>query len=214
MSDFRQEFIEFAVARGVLCFGEFKTKAGRLSPYFFNAGLFNDGNTLRQLGQFYAKALLAADPGVDVLFGPAYKGIPLVAATAVALAEIGRNLPFCFNRKEAKDHGEGGVTVGAALRGRVLIVDDVISAGTSVRESADIIHGAGARPAGVLIALDRMERGTGTLSAVQEVRTQFGIPVISIATLDDLAFFLRSRADMAQQLQSVERYRKEYGVTA
>jgi len=214
MSDFRREFIEFAVARGVLCFGEFKTKAGRLSPYFFNAGLFNDGNTLRQLAQFYAKALLAADPGFDLLFGPAYKGIPLVAATAVALAEFGRNLPFCFNRKEAKDHGEGGVTVGAPLKGRVLIVDDVISAGTSVRESVDIIQAAGARPAGVLIALDRMERGTGALSAVQEVRNQFGIPVISIATLDDLAAFLRARGDMAQQLQSVERYRQEYGVTA
>ena len=214
MSDFRQEFIEFAVAQGVLCFGEFKTKAGRLSPYFFNAGLFNDGNTLRQLAQFYAKALLAADPGVDLLFGPAYKGIPLVAATAVALAEIGRNLPFCFNRKEAKDHGEGGMTVGAPLRGRVLIVDDVISAGTSVRESVNIIRAAGAMPAGVLIALDRMERGTGIFSAVQEVRDQFGIPVVSIATLDDLAAFLRAREDMAQQLRSVERYRKEYGVTA
>jgi orotate phosphoribosyltransferase len=214
MSDFRQEFIEFAVARGVLCFGEFKTKAGRLSPYFFNAGLFNDGNTLRQLGQFYAKALLAADPGIDLLFGPAYKGIPLVAATAVSLAEFGRNLPFCFNRKEAKDHGEGGMTVGAPLKGRVLIVDDVISAGTSVRESVDIIRAAGARPAGVLIALDRMERGTGALSAVQEVRDQFGVPVVSIATLDDLVAFLRVRGDMAHQLQSVERYRKEYGVTA
>ncbi|MEO8158565.1 MAG: orotate phosphoribosyltransferase [Betaproteobacteria bacterium] len=214
MNDFRQGFIEFAVARGVLCFGEFKTKAGRLSPYFFNAGLFNDGTTLRQLGQFYAKAILAADPGFDLLFGPAYKGIPLVAATAVALAEYGRNLPFCFNRKEAKDHGEGGMTVGAPLKGRVLIVDDVISAGTSVRESVQIIVAAGARPAGVLIALDRMERGTGSLSAVQEVRGQFGIPVVSIATLDDLAIFLRARGDMAQQLQSVERYRKEYGVTS
>jgi orotate phosphoribosyltransferase len=201
------------VARGVLCFGEFRTKAGRLSPYFFNAGLFNDGNTLRRLGQFYAKAILAADPGFDLLFGPAYKGIPLVAATAVALAEIGRNLPFCFNRKEAKDHGEGGMTVGAPLKGRVLIVDDVISAGTSVRESVQIITNAGARPAGVLIALDRMERGSGALSAVQEVRSQFGIPVVSIATLDDLAVFLRAHADMAQQLQSVERYRKEYGVS-
>jgi orotate phosphoribosyltransferase len=212
MSDFRQEFIEFAVARGVLCFGEFKTKAGRLSPYFFNAGLFNDGNTLRRLGQFYAKALLAADPGVDVLFGPAYKGIPLVAATAVALADLGRNLPFCFNRKEAKDHGEGGVTVGAPLKGRVLIIDDVISAGTSVRESVDIIRGAGAEPAGVLIALDRMERGTGALSAVQEVRNQFAIPVVSIASLDDLDAYLRAREAMAQQLRMVERYRKEYGV--
>ena len=214
MSNFRQEFIEFAVARGVLCFGEFKTKAGRLSPYFFNAGLFNDGDSLRQLGRFYAKALLAADPGFDVLFGPAYKGIPLVAATSVALAEFGRNLPFCFNRKEAKDHGEGGITVGAPLKGRVLIVDDVISAGTSVRESVEIIRGAGARPAGVLIALDRMERGSGALSAAQEVRNQFGIPVVSIATLDDLAAFLGTRADMARQLQSVEQYRKEYGVTA
>jgi len=214
MSDFRQEFIEFAVARGVLCFGEFKTKAGRLSPYFFNAGLFNDGNTLRQLGQFYAKALLAADPGFDLLFGPAYKGIPLVAATSIALAEFGRNLPFCFNRKEAKDHGEGGMTVGAPLSGRVLIVDDVISAGTSVRESVDIIRAGGARPAGVLIALDRMERGLGALSATQEVRSQFDIPVISIATLDDVAAFLRARGNMAQQLRSVERYRKEYGVTA
>ncbi|HKB84137.1 MAG TPA: orotate phosphoribosyltransferase [Burkholderiales bacterium] len=214
MSDFRQEFIEFAVARGVLCFGEFKTKAGRLSPYFFNAGLFNDGDTLRRLGQFYAQAILAADPGFDVLFGPAYKGIPLVAATAVALAGLGRNLPFCFNRKEAKDHGEGGMTVGAPLQGRVLIVDDVISAGTSVRESVDIIRAAGARPSGVLIALDRMERGTGALSAVQEVRDRFGIPVVSIATLDDLSAFLRARDNMAQQLHSVERYRKEYGVIA
>ncbi|HEX7951545.1 MAG TPA: orotate phosphoribosyltransferase, partial [Burkholderiales bacterium] len=159
------------------------------------------------------KAILAADPGFDLLFGPAYKGIPLVAATAVALAEIGRNLPFCFNRKEAKDHGEGGMTVGAPLKGRVLIVDDVISAGTSVRESVQIITNAGARPAGVLIALDRMERGSGALSAVQEVRSQFGIPVVSIATLDDLAVFLRAHGDMAQQLQSVERYRKEYGVS-
>ncbi len=149
-----------------------------------------------------------------MLFGPAYKGIPLVTATSVALAEFGRNLPFCFNRKEAKDHGEGGVTVGAPLKGRVLIVDDVISAGTSVRESVDIIRGAGARPAGVLIALDRMERGSGTLSAVQEVRNQFGIPVVSIASLDDLLAYLRARGGMAQQLRSVERYRKEYGVIA
>ena len=212
MSDFRQEFIEFAVARDVLCFGEFKTKAGRLSPYFFNAGLFNDGDALRRVGQFYAKALLAAAPGVDVLFGPAYKGIPLVVATSVALAEFGRNLPLCFNRKEAKDHGEGGVIVGAPLKGRVLIIDDVISAGTSVRESVDIIRGAGAQPAGVLIALDRMERGSGALSAVQEVRDQFGIPVISIASLDDVLAYLRARGGMAQQLHSVERYRKEYGV--
>ena len=214
MKNFRQEFIEFALARGVLCFGEFKTKAGRLSPYFFNAGLFNDGEALRRLGQFYAKAIVAADCAFDMLFGPAYKGIPLVSATAVALAEIGRNLPFCFNRKEAKDHGEGGMTIGAALAGRVLIVDDVISAGTSVRESVQIIRAAGAAPCGVVIALDRMERGSGTQSAAQEVRNQFGIPVISIATLADLAVFLGARADMARQLQAVERYRKEYGVSA
>ena len=214
MSDFRQEFIEFALARGVLSFGEFKTKAGRLSPYFFNAGLFNDGHTLQQLGRFYAKALIAADPGIDLLFGPAYKGIPLVAATAVALAEYGRNVPFCFNRKEAKDHGEGGITVGAPLKGRVLIVDDVISAGTSVRESVNIIRGAAASPAGVLIALDRMERGTGALSAVQEVRQQFDVPVISIATLEDLVGYLRARGGLARQLQEVEQYRREYGVAA
>ena len=212
MNSFRQDFIEFAVSRDVLCFGEFKTKAGRLSPYFFNAGLFNDGDAMRRLGRFYAQALLAADPGVDVLFGPAYKGIPLVTATAVALAELGQNLPFCFNRKEAKDHGEGGKTVGAALKGRVLIIDDVISAGTSVRESVDIIRSAGAQPAGVLIALDRMERGIGALSAAQEVRLEFKIPVVSIARLDDLLAYLRGRADMARQLRSVERYRQEYGV--
>ena len=212
MKNFRQEFIEFALARGVLCFGEFKTKAGRLSPYFFNAGLFNDGEALRELGQFYAKAIVAADSAFDMLFGPAYKGIPLVAATAVALAEIGRNMPFCFNRKEAKDHGEGGMTVGAPLAGRVLIVDDVISAGTSVRESVQIIRAAGAAPCGVVIALDRMERGSGPQSAAQEVRSQFGIPLISIATLEDLTAYLGAQADMARQLQAVERYRKQYGV--
>lgn len=211
MNDFRQEFIEFALGRGVLCFGEFKTKAGRLSPYFFNAGLFNDGEALRKLGQFYAKAILAAGQPFDMLFGPAYKGIPLVSGVGIALAELGRNLPFCFNRKEAKDHGEGGMTVGAPLKGRVLIVDDVISAGTSVRESVQIIRAAGAQPCGVAIALDRMERGSGPQSATQEVRSQFGIPVISIATLDDLTVFLQSKGDMAQQLQSVQRYRKEYG---
>ena len=211
MEDFRQEFIEFALGRGVLCFGEFKTKAGRLSPYFFNAGLFNDGEALRKLGQFYAKAILAAGHPLDMLFGPAYKGIPLVSGVGIALAELGRNLPFCFNRKEAKDHGEGGMTIGAPLAGRVLIVDDVISAGTSVRESVQIIRAAGAQPCGVAIALDRMERGTGSRSATQEVQSQFGIPVISIATLDDLTAFLQARGDMAQQLQSVLRYRKEYG---
>ncbi len=169
MLDFKQEFLAFALQGKVLCFGEFKTKAGRLSPYFFNTGLFNDGASLRRLGQFYAQAILSAGLRFDVLFGPAYKGIPLVAAVAIALAEAGHNVPFAFNRKEAKDHGEGGAIVGAPLAGQVLIVDDVISAGTSVRESVALIQAAGATPSGVLIALDRLERGSGALSAVQEV---------------------------------------------
>jgi orotate phosphoribosyltransferase len=213
-SDFRQEFLAFALAKKVLCFGEFKTKAGRLSPYFFNAGLFNDGDSLRRLGEFYAKAITAAGIAFDMLFGPAYKGIPLVAATAAALAAEGRNVPFCFNRKEEKDHGEGGVTVGAPLGGQVLIVDDVISAGTSVAESVRIITAAGARACAVVIALDRMERGKGTESAVQEVRREFDIAVISIANLDDLMKFLGRDPAMAQQLLAVERYRRQYGVTA
>jgi orotate phosphoribosyltransferase len=169
MSDFRQEFLAFAMAREVLRFGAFVTKAGRSTPYFFNAGLFNDGESLRQLGGFYATALLASGLACDQLFGPAYKGITLAAATAIALAEKGHNLPYSFNRKETKDHGEGGRLVGAPLAGRVLIVDDVITAGTSVRESVDVIRAHGAVPAGVLIALDRMERGLGATSAVQEV---------------------------------------------
>lgn len=213
-SDFRQEFIQFALAQKVLCFGEFKTKAGRLSPYFFNAGLFNDGESLRLLGRFYAKAIIASGIDFDVLFGPAYKGIVLATATAIALAENGRRTPFCFNRKEAKDHGEGGSTVGAPLSGRVLIIDDVISAGTSVRESVDIIRATGATPIGVIIALDRMERGTGKQSAVQEVRSQFDIPVLSIATLDDLFEFLSGRSDLAQQLHAVRHYREIYGVSS
>jgi orotate phosphoribosyltransferase len=212
-SDFRQEFIRFALTQKVLCFGEFKTKAGRLSPYFFNAGLFNDGESLRALGQFYAKAIVASGLEFDTLYGPAYKGIPLAAATAIALAELGRRTPFCFNRKEAKDHGEGGNTVGAPLSGRVLIIDDVISAGTSVRESVTLIRAAGAVPCAVVIALDRMERGAGQQSAVQEVRSQFGIPVISIATLDDLLAFLAGHGELAQQLQAVRRYREIYGVS-
>ena len=214
LTDFRQDFLAFALARDVLRFGEFVTKAGRLTPYFFNAGLFNDGESLRRLGQFYAEAALASGLKFDQLFGPAYKGITLAAATSIALAEMGHNLPYSFNRKEAKDHGEGGNVIGAPLAGRVLIVDDVISAGTSVRESVDTIRAHGATPAGVLIALDRMERGTGAMSAVQEVRHQFGIAAVAIATLDDLALFLRSRQDMAPQLRSVERYREEYGVSA
>lgn len=212
MFNFRQDFIRFAVQQKVLCFGEFQTKAGRLSPYFFNAGLFNDGAALRNLSQFYAQAILASAVPFDMLFGPAYKGIPLAAGTAIALAEQGRNVPYCYNRKEAKDHGEGGTTVGAALQGRVLIIDDVISAGTSVRESIDLIRAAGAEPCGVVIALDRMERGQGELSAVQEVQRNYGIPVVSIATLDDLLDYLQGEAGMVQNLATVQSYRDRYGV--
>ena len=212
MYDYRAEFLEFAIASKVLCFGEFKTQAGRMSPYFFNAGLFNDGDKLRRLGEFYAKAIVGSGIEFDVLFGPAYKGIPLAASIAIALAGMGRNVPFAFNRKEAKDHGEGGSVVGAALRGRVLIVDDVISAGTSVRESVELIRAAGAQPAGVVIALDRMERGTGERSAVQEVHRNYGIPVVAVVTLEDLVEFLQHNADKQQELQAVARYRASYGV--
>ncbi len=212
MSDFRQAFIQFAIERKVLCFGEFITKAGRLSPYFFNAGLFNDGDSLRRLGQFYAKAIIAAALPFDMLFGPAYKGIPLVSAIAIALAEMEHNYPFCFNRKEAKDHGEGGMLVGAPLQGRVLIVDDVISAGTSVRESVDLIKTAGAAPIGVVIALDRMERGIDQLSAVQEVQQLHGISVTSIITLDDLVEYLQGHPELEHRLFAVERYRAQYGI--
>jgi orotate phosphoribosyltransferase len=208
----RQEFIEFALTQQVLRFGEFITKAGRSSPYFFNAGLFHHGDALRRLGQFYAKAILGSGIEFDQLFGPAYKGIPLVTAAAIGLAENGRNVPISFNRKEIKDHGEGGQLIGAALSGRVLIIDDVISAGTSVRESVDIISRSGATPCGVVIALDRMERGTGTLSAVQEVRQSLGLPVTSIATLNDLAEYLRGRGEMARELHMVDLYRSQYGV--
>jgi orotate phosphoribosyltransferase len=212
MSDYRAEFVEFAVASQVLCFGEFKTKAGRLSPYFFNAGLFNDGEKLKRLGEFYAKAIVDSGIAFDVLFGPAYKGIPLAASIVIALAGMGRNVPFAFNRKEAKDHGEGGTVVGAALQGRVLIVDDVMSAGTSVRESVDLIRKSGAEPAGVVIALDRMERGTGDKSAVQEVQEQYDIPVVAVVTLDNLVEFLERDTNRRTELQAVANYREKYGV--
>ena len=211
MPDFRREFIEFAISCNVLCFGEFKTKAGRISPYFFNAGLFNDGDTVRRLGQFYAKAVLAAGFPVDMLFGPAYKGIPLVTAAAIALAEAGYNYPFCFNRKEAKDHGEGGTLIGAPLAGRVLIVDDVISAGTSVGESINAIRASEAVPCGVIIALDRMERGNGEFSAIQEVHQTYAIPVASIITLENIVAYLHERKDLAHYLPAIERYRQRYG---
>ncbi|MDH5479992.1 MAG: orotate phosphoribosyltransferase [Nitrosomonas sp.] len=212
MSDFRQAFIEFAIDHNVLSFGEFKTKAGRLSPYFFNAGLFNDGESLHKLGQFYAKAIIAAELPFDMLFGPAYKGIPLVSSIAIALAEMGHNYSFCFNRKEAKDHGEGGVLVGAPLAGRILIVDDVISAGTSVGESVDLIRSSGAIPCGVAIALDRMERGSSQLSAVQEVKKMHDIPVISIVDLSSLINYLQDNSGLIQNLHAVEQYREQYGV--
>jgi orotate phosphoribosyltransferase len=214
MSDFTQEFIQFAIQKQVLRFGEFKTKAGRLSPYFFNAGLFNDGESLMKLGEFYAASILKSGIQFDMLFGPAYKGITLAAGIAIALARQGRNVPYAYNRKEAKDHGEGGTIVGAPLQGRVLIVDDVISAGTSVRESVDIITAHNAHPAGVAIAIDRQERGLGELSAVQEVEQSNGIPVCSIANLKSLINYLQNQPDMAQNLRAIKNYRDQYGTTS
>ncbi|CAM3218062.1 orotate phosphoribosyltransferase [Cupriavidus taiwanensis] len=218
-NDLSQTFIRFALDAGVLSFGEFVTKAGRKSPYFFNAGLFNQGGMLGQVAQFYAKTLLASGVQFDVLFGPAYKGITLASATAVALAGMGRDVGFAYNRKEAKDHGEGGTLVGAKLQGKVVIVDDVISAGTSVRESVNLIRAAGAEPAAVLIALDRMEKsGTaeqvGTHSAVQDVQREFGIPVIAIASLKDLLAYLDASQDPAlgASREAVAAYRQRYGV--
>ncbi|MCS6763284.1 MAG: orotate phosphoribosyltransferase [Candidatus Protistobacter heckmanni] len=211
-----REFIEFAIETGVLNFGEFITKAGRKSPYFFNAGKFNDGASLGRLAQFYARALLASGISFDMLFGPAYKGITLASAAAVALAGLGRNVGFAYNRKEAKDHGEGGVIVGTPLAGRVAIIDDVISAGTSVRESVELIRAAGATPAAVLIALDRMERsGTadkiGELSAVEEVRRMYGMPVVAIAGLNALLAYLQGGTDLAAHRDAVAAYRQRYG---
>ena len=215
----QNEFIEFALAAKVLSFGEFKTKAGRLSPYFFNAGGFNDGERLSALGRYYAKALQESKIDYDMLYGPAYKGITLAASTVIALADIGRNVPYAYNRKEAKDHGEGGLLVGAPVKGRVVIIDDVISAGTSVRESVGLIRAAGAEPAAVLIALDRMERsGTATevgeKSAVQAVEKEFGLPVIAIANLADLMAYLMSSsdADLKNYLPAVKSYREKYGI--
>ncbi|ANQ86825.1 orotate phosphoribosyltransferase [Azoarcus olearius] len=212
--DSSRDFIALACRKGVLRFGSFITKAGRNSPYFFNAGLFDDGASFRELCGYYAGAIRRAGVACDMLFGPAYKGIPLVAGTAIRLAEDGLSLPFAFNRKEAKDHGEGGTLVGAPLAGRVLILDDVISAGTSVRESVDIIRAAGATPAGVVIALDRMERGKGALSAVQEVRESFGIPVIAVATLEDLIGYLADSPELVANLEAVRAYRETYGIAS
>ena len=215
MAPYQQEFIQFALRRGVLRFGEFVLKSGRKSPYFFNSGLFNSGGSLARLARFYATAITASDPGFDMLYGPAYKGIPLVAAVAMALNdEHGLDLPYCFNRKEAKDHGEGGITVGADLRGRVLIVDDVISAGTSTRESVTIIRAAGATPAAAAISLDRQERGTGRLSAIQEIEQELGLRVISIICLEDLVQYLENDPDMKEELQRLRAYRDAYGAPA
>lgn len=212
--DFSRDFIALACRKGVLRFGAFVTKAGRNSPYFFNAGLFDDGASFRELCGYYARTIRASGVGFDMLFGPAYKGIPLVVGTAIRLAEDGVDLPFAFNRKEAKDHGEGGTLIGAPLKGRVLILDDVISAGTSVRESVELIRAAGATPAGVVIALDRMERGKGSLSAVQEVKESFGIPVIAVATLEDLIGYLADSPDLAANLEVVKAYREQYGISS
>ncbi|HMN44274.1 MAG TPA: orotate phosphoribosyltransferase [Povalibacter sp.] len=207
-------FIDLCLELGVLRFGEFKLKSGRTSPYFFNAGLFNSGRALAALGRFYAETIQQANLQFDVLFGPAYKGIPLVSAAAVALADWhNRDVPWSFNRKEAKDHGEGGNIVGAPLRGRVLIIDDVMTAGTAIRESVDLIRAAGATPSGVVIALDRQERGQTERSAVQEVEQVLGLPVTSILKLTDLISHLQAKGD-EQQLAALQRYRNEYGVAA
>ncbi|TAN50671.1 MAG: orotate phosphoribosyltransferase [Methylococcaceae bacterium] len=213
MQPFQQEFIQYAIDCGVLRFGQFTLKSGRQSPYFFNTGLFDSGARLGKLGRFYAQGLLHAGLHYSVLYGPAYKGIPLVCATAIALADIsGREVPFAFNRKEAKDHGEGGSLVGAPLQGEVVILDDVITAGTSVRESVDIIRQAGAEPSAVLIALDRQEKGQGDRSAVAEVEATFGMPVKSLITLADIIGFLRQRQSLAAELAGMEKYREQYGV--
>ena len=208
-----REFIALASRKGVLRFGSFVTKAGRTSPYFFNAGLFDDGESFNALCDFYAQTLHSSGLRYDMLFGPAYKGIPLVAGVAMRLAAHGHNVPFSFNRKEAKDHGEGGTLIGAPLRGRVVILDDVISAGTSVRESVQLIEREGATPAGVLIALDRMERGSGAQSAVQEVRSTYGMPVLAVATLEDLIAYLGDDPQLQTHLKAVQAYRETYGTS-
>jgi orotate phosphoribosyltransferase len=211
MLDYQKDFIAYALASGVLKFGEFQLKSGRTSPYFFNTGLFNTGLQLGKLGQFYTQALIQSGIKADILYGPAYKGIPLVSATAIAYAQLtDEDIPFAFNRKEAKDHGEGGLLVGAPLQGRVLILDDVITAGTSVRESVEIIHSANAIPVGVLIALDRQEKGQNNRSAVQEVEETFSMPVISIITLADIVAYLTANA--SDQLNRIKAYQHLYGI--
>ncbi|CZF82843.1 orotate phosphoribosyltransferase [Grimontia marina] len=213
MKAYQRQFIEFALEKEVLKFGEFTLKSGRKSPYFFNAGLFNTGRDLARLGRFYAEALVEAGIEYDLLFGPAYKGIPIATTTAVALAEHHDvDTPYCFNRKEAKDHGEGGNLVGSALEGRVMLVDDVITAGTAIRESMEIIQANGADLAGVLVAIDRQERGKGELSAIQEVERDFGCQVVSIISLGDLVTYLEEQGGNPEQLGAVKAYRAEYGI--
>jgi orotate phosphoribosyltransferase len=213
MKDYQQEFLSFAIDLGVLRFGEFTLKSGRVSPYFFNAGLFNTGGALARLGRYYAQAIIDSGIEFDVLFGPAYKGIPLAAATAVALYEHhGKDVPYAFNRKEAKAHGEGGTIVGAPLEGRILVIDDVITAGTAIRESVEIIESSGAELSGVVISLNRQERGKGALSAIQEVEQNYGIRVASIVALEDLVTFLESGSGQEEALASIRAYREEYGV--
>jgi orotate phosphoribosyltransferase len=213
MKPYQHQFIEFALQTGVLRFGSFTLKSGRISPYFFNSGLFNTGASLARLGRFYAQAITESELDYDVLFGPAYKGIPLAATTVVALADQHqRDVPYIFNRKETKDHGEGGQLVGAELKGKVLIIDDVISAGTSVRESVEIIKIANAKPAGVIIALDRQEQGLDTRSAIQEVEQEHQIPVISIINLNDLLDYLENDVNLTEHLEAVKAYRQQYGV--
>ena len=213
MKAYQRQFIEFALEKGVLKFGEFTLKSGRQSPYFFNAGLFNTGRDLARLGRFYAEALMDAGIDYDVLFGPAYKGIPIATTTAVALADHHDvDTPYCFNRKEAKNHGEGGNLVGSALEGRIMLVDDVITAGTAIRESMEIIKANGADLAGVLVAIDRQEKGKGELSAIQEVERDFGCAVISIVSLGDVVTYLAEQDGMDEHLTAVKAYRAEYGV--
>jgi orotate phosphoribosyltransferase len=215
MQAYKKEFLEFAIEAGVLRFGEFTLKSGRVSPYFFNAGLFNRGSHLARLGRFYAQAIVDSGVGFDVLFGPAYKGIPLAAAASIALADHhNMDTPWCFNRKEAKEHGEGGNLVGSPLEGRVLIIDDVITAGTAIRESLQVIDAAGANAAGVVIALDRQERGQGERSAIQEVEQDLGLRVSSIVTLAELQGFLQERPEYAEALDAIAAYRKKYGIAA
>ena len=212
MQDYQREFLDFALDVGVLKFGEFTLKSGRVSPYFFNAGLFNSGSALARLGKYYAQTIVDSGIEFDVLYGPAYKGIPLAAVTAAALYDQHQiDIPYAFNRKEAKDHGEGGNIVGHALEGRILIIDDVITAGTAIRESMDIIETAGASPAGVVIALDRQERGKGDKSAIQEVEQDYGIPVAAIARLENLVSYLAQSSDSGH-LEKIRAYRSEYGV--